>query len=132
MNALGYYLLVSLLFVFGAMVEFAAALFYKQKLEGHYNSHKGLDSEECCEDKDSKKKIRRPVSAKKVSVTKISDNGPWKSTEERITVIDQRKDTLQMQKIVAVTTKIDVTAFALFNISYAIFNLIYIIVVLSV
>ena len=132
MNALGYYLLISLLFVFGAMVEFAAVLFYKQKLEGHYNFHKGLDREEYCEGKDSKKKIIRPATARKVDLTKLSDFGPLKFTKEMIAVIDQRKDTLQMQKIVAVTTKIDVTAFALFNISYGIFNLIYIIVVLSV
>ena len=33
MNALGFYLLISLLFIFGSMVEFAAVLFYRQKMD---------------------------------------------------------------------------------------------------
>ena len=43
MNALGFYLLISLLFVFGSMVEFAAVLFYRQKMDRSKRPKTNLD-----------------------------------------------------------------------------------------
>ena len=43
MNALGFYLLISLLFVFGSMVEFAAVLFYRQKIDQSNRSKTSMD-----------------------------------------------------------------------------------------
>ena len=52
MNALGRYLLISLLFVFGTMVEFAAVLVYKQKMERDEKSLRTLGVDEDVESDD--------------------------------------------------------------------------------
>ena len=115
LNALGAYLLISLLFVFGVMVEFASVLFYKQKMEWYLKLPKKFDMAQNID----KMQSRYQTKQGNLKSRKIGRN---KRKIEPITLMDSRH---QIQKIMAITTKIDYVAFVLFTFSYFIFNLIY-------
>ena len=115
LNALGAYLLISLLFVFGVMVELASVLFYKQKMESYLRPPKKLDMAQDIDEMQSSNRTKHGYLKRR----KIGTN---KRNIEPTARMDSQ---YQIQKTTTVTTKIDNMAFILFAVSYSFFNLIY-------
>ena len=115
LNALGAYLLISLLFVFGVMVELASVLFYKQKMEWNLKVQKKFDMAQNMDEMQSSYLTKHGF----LKSRKIGRN------KRNIEPISQMDGQYQVQKTITITTKIDNVAFVLFTFSYFIFNLIY-------
>ena len=121
LNALGAYLLISLLFVFGVMVELASVLFYKQKMEWNLKQPKTLDMTKNIDEMQSSYRTKHGY----LKTRKIARN------RRKIEPISRMDGQYQVQKTLAITTKIDIVAFVLFTFLYFIFNLIYFCLFLS-
>ena len=122
MNALSIYLLMSLAFVFGAMAEFALVLFVQRNLEQEsttlMHSYDRFDSE-------------GKVSPKSTIIgEELGKTAPHKKPRNRVDETKVPKMSF-CKRIVRnfcslhLTTMIDIVAFLVFNLSYAIFNIIY-------
>ena len=132
LSALGLYLLVSLLFVFGTMVEFAGVLIVMQKLELDTNASKGNENrrrpETSFEEKES-------VCIHTISkVEPIDDVMQDSETRRGRGTLNRRSRVNHPGYFNALprTTKIDFVAFFVFIFSYFIFNCIYFIYVRQV
>ena len=119
MNRLGIYLLASLLFVFGAIVEFAIVLMAKQKDDNTMSmsnvKQPGHNS-----------KLRPKAKIIKVSEqTGISSDNQWKNGYITATrIVDQQTFCKNMPAY----RKTDIIAFVLFNVVYVCFISVYFIV----
>ena len=125
MNRLGLYLLMSLLLVFGTMVEFSAVLIIKQKLDW---DKKAMDR------KEQKTMIRSSsVQENTHSVSKIMTNEDLEEKRKTadIEIIDQHIPSnpilrhLTFSKDIPSYRKIDIISFVLFSCFYFCFNFIY-------
>ena len=114
LNPLGRYILVALLFVFGAMVEFAFVLMVKQKMDW-YNNCNGLEGNQ-----------------KRIARCERSFQNVWHANQDlNLTqAINEKYESQDSSKVtflenIPLTSKIDYTAFIVFIISYLLFNVIY-------
>ena len=114
LSALGFYLLTSLIFVFGAMAEFAVILVIKQKLDWKKASINDIHKVSPMEDEKT-----NPANISKTP-GKI---GPIK--EMNLAPKTLQEKSIGLSSLLLSTTKIDLFAFILFNFSYFIFNCIY-------
>ena len=125
MNLLGWYLLISMMFVFAAMVEFAFVLVVKQKREWHsigendaiggskldeILKHRRNEASKALIDADQGE--RKVVNLDETNQLETTQSGFWR-----------RKCTLLKQ--LPLTTKIDLVGIVLFHVSYIIFNVMY-------
>ena len=119
MNQLGAYLLVSMMFVFAAMAEFAFVLFVKQKQAGkNIEDNCGTDGAKLNKisgykvDKVSNLDTARNGLVQKIQNKKTRNNG-FRSTKN--TVLDD----------LHLTTNIDSAGFLIYCLGYLIFNFVY-------
>lgn len=116
LNALSSYLLVSLFFVFGTMVEFSLVLIIKQKLEWDgYEPEKILQKKNtsCCHN------------FCKVDTIEEMGNNPKRRDKGGIQQQNLRGKQPVLVKVLPRTTKIDIVAFFVFNFGYFVFNCFY-------
>ena len=125
MNRLGLYLLMSLLLVFGTMVEFSAVLIIKQKLDW---DKKAMDR------KEQNTMIRSSTVQENMhSVSKIMKNEDLEEKRKTadIEIIDQHIPSNPILRHLTFSTdipsyrKIDIVSFILFSCFYFCFNFIY-------
>ena len=122
MNRLGIYLLASLLFVFGAIVEFTMVLMAKQKVDNTMSmsnvKQPGYNS-----------KLRPKAKIIKVSEqTGISSDNQWK---DGFITATQIFDQQNFCKSMPAYRKTDIIAFVLFNVVYICFIFVYFMVCFS-
>lgn len=122
LNPLGKYILVALLFVFGAMVEFAFVLIIKQKLDC-CNDCNGLEENQ--KEMQTPTKSRSARNGKRVRNVWLA-NCDFNSTQ----AINEKHENqysckLTFSENIPVTSKIDYAAFICFIVSYLLFNVIY-------
>ena len=113
MNRLGMYLLMSLLLVFGTMLEFVMVLIIKQKLD---QSKKSIEEND---KRFSENEERFGENIKKTSVPKMVDQHVTTNLKTHI---------LTFSKDMPSYRKIDIVAFFLFNGFFLCFNFVYFIV----
>ena len=104
MNALGAYLLISLSFVIGTMIEFAVVLFIKRQVDRRKTSSLG-----------------QPSRAARICSMKIQ-------ALQAMEVEYLKRNTKADMEAYTFTDKIDFVAFSFFNISFIMFNIIYFII----
>ena len=114
LSALGFYLLTSLIFVFGAMAEFALILVVKQKIDWKKAAINDTHNVSILEDE---KTNTANISKKSGKI------GPMK--EMNLGLKTSKEKRIGRSSLLLSTTKIDLFAFVLFNFSYFIFNGIY-------
>ena len=137
LNVLDWYLLISLVFVFGTLVELAIALLTKQTLQilvkgsndkvpiagDRFNCklqdpkiratiHKNSSMESCCLQKHL---CQHPMSSNLSENGREKDVAATKGAAIMQTVLDE----------LSITNKIDILAFIVFNLTYITFNIIY-------
>ena len=114
MNALGVYLLTSLLFVFGTMIEFAFILLTKR-----------IEDENCTKPGKEKEKAAK-LGAPFTQVSPL-DEGNGNTTKE--TEDGEKYETgmklISIIKFLPSASKLDFVAFITFFLAYAVFNLVY-------
>ena len=126
LSALDHYLLVSMIFVFCTLVEFALALFLNRKFSYLENSidhsvDKGKDEfnhSGKISSNDGKEEKLKKLEAK----IKPWDPSAWRSD---IKFIKAESDKMEIFRQIRVTNNIDFISFFLFNLSYLFFNIIY-------
>ena len=122
MNRLGIYLLASLLFVFGAIVEFAIVLMAKQKVDNT------MSMSNIKKPGHNSKLIPKAKIIKVSEQTGISSDNQWKDGYIRATkIVDQQN----FFKNMPAYRKTDIIAFVLFNVAYVCFISVYFIVCFS-
>lgn len=104
MNALGAYLLISLSFVIGTMIEFAVVLFIKRRV-----------------DRKNASSLSKPSRAARVCSMKIQ-------ALQAMEIECMKRNTVAEMEAYTFTDKIDLAAFSFFNISFIMFNGIYFII----
>ena len=125
MNLLGCYLLISMMFVFAAMVEFAFVLFVKQKREWHsIGENDGVGGSKS--DKIPKHRRNEASNASIDVMRGQSKVGNLDETNE----METRQPSFWMRKCalfkrLPITTKIDLVGIVLFHTSYLVFNVVY-------
>ena len=125
MNALGYYLVISLFFVFGTVVEFALVLIVKQKLEwdGYFSG--GANDGWKLERSPQENNFRCPNNVVNIDAIEEVVNDTNTTNEREMQQRRLRVQQLRFSKTLPLTTKIDFLAFLIFNFGYFIFNCIY-------
>ena len=126
LSALDHYLLVSMIFVFGTLVEFALVLFLNRKFSYLENSidhsvDKGKDEinhSGKISSNDGKEEKLKKLEAK----IKPWDPAAWRSD---IKFIKAESDNMKIFRQIRVTNNIDFISFFLFNLSYLFFNIVY-------
>ena len=104
MNALGAYLLVSLSFVIGTMMEFAIVLFIKRQA-----------------DRRKTRSLRRSSRDARLCSMKVQ-------TLQAMEIESLKRKTITEMDTYTFTDKIDFAAFSFFNISFFMFNCIYFVI----
>ena len=119
MNQLGAYLLVSMMFVFAAMAEFAFVLFVKQKqAQKNIEDNCGTDGAKLNkisgykEDKVSNLDTAKNGLARKIQNKKTRKNGFWSTKNNVLNDLH-------------LTTNIDSVGFVIYCLGYLIFNFVY-------
>ena len=125
---MGRYILTSFLFVFGTMVEFAIVLVGKQKGDWDNKALKLKGKNTKVRLTHSGKQCRSLTSIGKVDPVEDENNVSKTTKEEEITNTVLAIERLAFLKEMPRTTKVDFIAFAIFNISYVMFNIIYFVV----
>ena len=125
MNLLGWYLLISMMFVFAAMVEFAFVLLIKQRQESR-NTGDNVGSSGSNSDKIPN---NIPSEASKVFINVIQEKNKIENLEET-DELEMREPSFWSRKYASfnglnLTTKIDLAGIVLFHVSYMIFNVMY-------
>ena len=125
MNLLGRYLLISMMFVFAAMVEFAFVLVVKQKREWH--SIRKNDAVGGSKLEKIRKHRHNEASKSLLDVmqgqTEVGHLDEINELDTTQSSFWRRKCTLLKQ--LPPTTKIDLMGMVLFHVSYMIFNVVY-------
>ena len=116
LNALGVYLLVSLFFVIGTMIEFAIVLVIKRKMDSKMNSNS--DDPRTVTAVRRKKMNYWPSRLPKTFTAENPIPTEDSKRNQPPTVIDKIESE-------SITDKIDMAAFFLFLFSYFIFNIVY-------
>ena len=125
LNALSGYLLISLVFVFGAMAEFAFVLLVKRNLEKeNLKTIKPHDAFPLRLDV-SCKKNEISVQAGKTTLGRTQGDGLIETEHGEIPETFFWKRWIKRSHSLSLITKIDVVAFVFFCCSYVIFNIIY-------
>jgi hypothetical protein len=122
---LGRFILASFLFVFGTMVEFAVVLVGKQKGDWNHKASKMKEKHPIFRSKHSEKQSQCLTSIGKVEPTEGAKSVSKTTKKQEITNAALAVDRFTFLKEMPRTTKVDFTAFAIFNISYAMFVIIY-------
>ena len=125
MNLLGRYLLISMMFVFAAMVEFAFVLVVKQKREWHRIGENDAVGGSKLEEipmhrRNEASKALIDVMQGESSVGNLDETNELETTQSSFW---RKKCTLLKQ--LPLTAKIDLVGIVLFHISYIIFNVMY-------
>ena len=125
LNALSGYLLISLVFVFGAMAEFAFVLLVKRNLEKEnlktiktYDGFPLRPNVSC-------KKNEISIQPDKTTLERTQGDGLIETEHGEIPETFFWKRWIRRSHSLSLTTKIDVGAFVFFCCSYVIFNIIY-------
>ena len=126
LSALDHYLLVSMIFVFGTLVEFALVLFLNRKfsyLENSIDDHVDKVKNETnrsgrISSNDGKEEKLKTVEAK----IKPWNPSGWRSD---IKSMNAESEERKIFRQIRVTNNIDFISFFLFNLSYLFFNIIY-------
>ena len=122
LNALGVYILVTLLFVFGTILEFAFVLIIEQNMTRSMNEKKMIEKENEFETHSEEKYARCRRSSK--GIRRVQDHVEFnRETEWRNDI--QQLDSNTIYQSMPLTTKIDYAAFIIFVILYITFNIIY-------
>ena len=122
LNALGSYILVTLLFVFGTILEFAFVLIIEQKRIRSMNEKKMNEKENEFESTTEENHVRCRRSTK--SIRKVQYHVEFtRETEKRKD--NQHLESNSFYQSMQLTTKIDYAAFIIFVILYITFNVIY-------
>ena len=123
LSSLGYYLLISLLFVFSTMLEFAFVLALRQiqKMETFYNTNLIIEM---------KSNGMAKQTAMNRDIIKIrpklgEDQQSQFKTDQEIVKFGCRERLLGMFRSMPLTAKIDLFSFSIFNLMYFIMNCIY-------
>ena len=126
LSALDHYLLVSMIFVFGTLVEFALVLFLNRKFSYLENSidnpvDKGKDKT------NHSGKISSNDGKEHKVKTVETEIKPWNPSGWRLDIksMNTESDKMKIFRQIRVTNKIDLISFFLFNLSYLFFNIIY-------
>ena len=125
MNLLGRYLLISMMFVFAAMVEFAFVLVVKQKREWHSIGENdaigGSKLDEIPKHRlNEASKALIDANQEECKVGNLDETNELGTTQPSFW---RRKCTLLKQ--LPLTTKIDLVGIVLFHVSYILFNVMY-------
>lgn len=122
LNALGAYILVTLLFVFGTILEFAFVLIIEQNMIRSMNEKKMIEKDNEFETHTNENYARCQRSTK--SIRRVQDHVEFApETEQRNAV--QHLENNSFNQSTALTTKIDYAAFTIFVMLYILFNIIY-------
>ena len=122
LNALGVYILVTLLFVFGTIIEFAFVLIIEQNRIRSINEKKMNEKENKLEAQMAENRVRCRTITK--SIRQVQDHVEFTpETEQRNTV--QHLENNSFNQSMPLTTKIDYAAFIIFVVLYITFNIIY-------
>ena len=125
MSLLGYYLLISLVFVFGTMAELACVLFIKQKQEltnvaentGFSEQKSHISKSHDATDALRKLSMVEPIKENKIYEPKDNDE------ETRKMNFWSKKGSIIYG--LPLTTKIDLAGFIVFHLTFLLFNVIY-------
>ena len=125
MDALSYHLLVSLLFVFGTMIEFAVVLVVKQKLELEKDKSKDRPDGLKFETTAPKNKTRPDINVVKADLIEGMEDDSTNGRDGGRRQGDLKTKKLGLFKASSLTNKIDFAAFVVFIFGYFIFNCFY-------
>ena len=131
LNKLGIYLLVSLLLVFGTMVEFSMVLVAKQKYD--WNSKKINNFEEQSTIKDQKAYNNQEMNSTVKVISQVEEKGHFPDIwmKDEYLNLSHILKYLTLPKSMPPYRKTDIIAFILFSAFYLCFNVIYFAVCLN-